>query len=84
MNSVIDYVEFPAASIDEFNVTRDFYSQVFGWSYAMYGEDYADTGDSGTTSGINAEDPVGVVLPLVRVDDLDGMYESVKASGARS
>ena len=80
-DSHIDYIEFPASSVEELNTVRDFFSSVFGWTYAMYGDDYADTGDSGTASGVNAEDPTRAIMPLIRVLDLDATYEQVKASG---
>jgi predicted enzyme related to lactoylglutathione lyase len=78
----IDYVEFPASSIEELNKTRDFFSDVFGWNYAMYGDDYADTADSGVASGVNAENPGSSVLPVIYVTDLQQAYDKVKASGA--
>jgi predicted enzyme related to lactoylglutathione lyase len=78
----IDYVELPAGSIEDLNKTRDFFSKVFGWNYAMYGEDYADTADSGVSSGINAENPAPAILPVIYVTDLTETYDAVKAHGA--
>jgi predicted enzyme related to lactoylglutathione lyase len=78
----IDYVEFPAGSVDALNRTKEFFSSVFGWNYALYGDDYADTADSGVSSGINAENPAPAVLPVIYVKDLQGTYDKVKASGA--
>jgi hypothetical protein len=77
----IDYVEFPAQSITELNETRDFFSTVFGWNYAMYGDDFADTADSGTFSGVNAENPAPATLAVVHVADLQAIYEKVTAAG---
>ncbi len=77
----IGYVEFPARSIAELQETRDFFSNVFGWSYAMYGEDFADTADSGTFSGVNAENPTPATLAVVHVADLQATYEKVTAAG---
>ncbi len=81
-NNHIDYVELPAKSVEELNKTRDFFSKVFGWNYAMYGDDYADTGDSGVSSGINAENPADAVVPVIYVTDLQQTYDVVKANGA--
>jgi predicted enzyme related to lactoylglutathione lyase len=78
----IDYVEFPASSVEKLNETRDFFSKVFGWKYAMYGEDYADTANSGVASGVNAENPAAAVLPVIYADDLEKAYDEVKAAGA--
>ncbi|MDO5076439.1 VOC family protein [Corynebacterium sp.] len=77
----IDYVEFPARSIAELTETRDFFSDVFGWNYAMYGDDFADTADSGTFSGVNAENPAPATLAVVHVADLQATYEKVTAAG---
>ncbi len=48
----------------------------------MYGDDYADTGDSGVASGVNAENPATAILPIVYVTNLEQTYDKVKASGA--
>lgn len=77
----IDYVEFPAKSIEEMNKTCDFFNGVFGWNYAMYGDDFADTADSGTFSGVNAENPAPATLAIVHVADLQATYDKVKAAG---
>jgi predicted enzyme related to lactoylglutathione lyase len=77
----IDYVEFPAKSVAELNKTKDFFNSVFGWKYALYGEDFADTADSGTFSGVNAENPAPATLAIVHVSDLQSVYEKVKAAG---
>jgi len=82
INNQIDYVELPAKSIDDLNKARDFFTDVFGWNYAMYGDDYADTGDSGVSSGVNAENPATTVLPVIYVTDLQATYEKIKVSGA--
>jgi len=80
-NNHIDYVELPSGSIQDLNKTRDFFTEVFGWKYAMYGEDYADTADSGVASGINAENPAPSVLPVIYVNDLEQTFKKVKKSG---
>jgi|SRR3569623_1648765 len=82
-NNHIDYVEFPSKSIEDLQKTRDFFTGVFGWKYAMYGDDYADTADSGTANGINAENPAPAILPIVYVSDLEQTYEKVKSAGAQ-
>lgn len=80
-NNQIDYIEFPAKSVEELNKTRDFFSSVFGWKYAMYGDDYADTSESGVFSGINAEGPTQNILAIIYVDNLAKAYDKVKAAG---
>ncbi|MBP6038429.1 MAG: VOC family protein [Candidatus Saccharimonas sp.] len=77
----IDYIEFPAKSIETLNKTRDFFKSVFGWSYAMYGDDFADTADSGIFSGVNAENPAPATLAIIHVADLQATYDKVKTGG---
>lgn len=80
-NNHIDYIEFPTSSVDNLKQTRDFFSTVFGWSYAMYGEDYADTGDSGVYSGVNAENPTTAALVIIYSSNLAESLEKVKKAG---
>ena len=51
----INFIEFPAKSIDDLQKSKDFYRTVFGWSYKDWGDDYSDTKESGLGSGINAD-----------------------------
>lgn len=51
----IDFIEFPAKSVEDLNKAKTFYTNVFGWSYKEWGDDYCDTKDSGLGSGINAD-----------------------------
>jgi predicted enzyme related to lactoylglutathione lyase len=51
----IDFIELPAHSKQELAAAKAFYGSVFGWSYKDWGDDYADTHDSGLGSGINAD-----------------------------
>ncbi len=73
----IDHIEFPAQGAVELAAVKAFYGNVFGWSYTMYGNDYADTPDSVTESGINAEDPAPAPLIVIHVADLDTAYHNV-------
>ena len=77
----IDYIEFPAKSVADLSQTRDFFKQAFGWSHVMYGEDYADTSDSGVYSGINAESPTAAPLVIVYSSNLTESLENVRAAG---
>ena len=49
----------------------------------MYGDDYADTADSGVYSGINAENPTSTSLIVIYVADLQKAYDKVKAAGGK-
>jgi predicted enzyme related to lactoylglutathione lyase len=83
----IDYVEFPAPSAVALGANKKFYSEVFGWSFQDWGEEYADTKDSGIGSGI-ASDPVhrpATPLVVLYSAELEATREKViKAGGSIS
>lgn len=39
VNNHIDYVEFPAKDIGELEKIKEFFGEVFDWSYTMYGDE---------------------------------------------
>lgn len=61
----IDFVELPAKTAAALELSKAFYSSVFGWSYKDWGDDYSDTKDSGLGSGINADPEHQPSQPLV-------------------
>ena len=79
----IDYIELPAASVAELAAAKAFYTQAFGWSYKDWGDDYADTNDSGVSSGINADadHKPSAPLPVIHVADIDAARAGVAAAG---
>lgn len=79
----IDYIELPANNPAEFSKVKSFYGGVFGWEYEQWGDDYADTKDSGVGSGISAERPSKAPLVVIYVSDIDAAYSSVKAAGGK-
>lgn len=80
----IDYVEFPAQSQETFAASKRFYSEVFGWSFHDWGDDYSDTKSSGVTSGFSAASehrPAGT-LAVLYTTDLEGARDrAIKAGG---
>ncbi len=80
----IDYVEFPAASIEAHAAAKQFYGDVFGWSYQSWGDDYSDTKDSGIGSGINAssDQPISKPLVVLFATDLEAVRERIIKAGA--
>ena len=72
----IDYVELPASDLP---ASKAFYTAAFGWAYKDWGDDYADTHDSGITSGLTAGTHPLVVL---YADDLEATRDRVRAAGA--
>jgi predicted enzyme related to lactoylglutathione lyase len=61
----ISYVEFPAASAEALRAAKQFYTDVFGWKFQDWGDDYADTQSSGIGSGINSDPSHQPPAPLV-------------------
>ena len=80
----IDYVEFPAPSKESHAAAKQFYSNVFGWSYQSWGDDYSDTKDSGISSGISSASEQRTAKPLVVLYSADleaTLARVVKAGG---
>ncbi|MEU9831358.1 VOC family protein [Streptosporangium sp. NPDC048047] len=79
----IDLVEFPAESVEQLQAAKEFFGQVFGWKFQDWGDHYADTADSGVSSGLIANAGARSRMPLavVHVDDLEAAYEKVTGAG---
>lgn len=77
----IDLVEFPVKSAAELKQTKDFFAEVFGWKYTDWGEEYADTSDSGASSGINADGGSSMPLTVIYSDDLEKTKERIVQNG---
>lgn len=45
----INYIEFPAKDL---NITKAFFSKVFGWSFTDFGPDYSAFTDAGISGGV--------------------------------
>ena len=80
----IDLVEFPASSPQQVAATTAFFTEVFGWSYTHYGDEYSDSRDSGVTNGVNGSAPgekSRVPLAVVYVTDLEAARSAVTGAG---
>jgi len=78
----IDLIEFPVKSIGQLKLTKEFFTNVFNWKYADWGDNYSDTSGSGTNSSINADDGARMPLTVIYSDDLEKTKElAVKNSG---
>ena len=77
----VDYVELPSVTAHE--VTRGFYSKAFGWKFTDYGPDYAATTTGDVDVGLNGQpgEALAAPLPVIRVDDLEALFDSVSKSG---
>jgi uncharacterized protein len=77
----IDYVELPSATAHE--LTRAFYSKAFGWSFTDFGPDYSAMTTGDVDVGLNGqrEDALSAPLPVIRVDDLEAVFDAVTKAG---
>jgi uncharacterized protein len=84
-NGRVDYIEFPVPSYKKMQETKLFYSSVFGWNYKNWGEDYADTHDSGVSSGLNGDTTNKLAHPLavIHVEKLEAVKQVIVSSGGR-
>lgn len=79
----LNFIEFPAKNPEQLKNTQAFFSNVFGWSYKKWGDNYADTQDSGVSSGINADPDNQPDHPLavIYTDNLETMRARIVAAG---
>lgn len=74
----IDYIEFTSPDLE---VTQDFFTAAFGWSFIDYGPDYRDIQQAGTGGGLE-RGAARAPLIVLHTDDLDAAYAKVVAAGA--
>jgi predicted enzyme related to lactoylglutathione lyase len=81
--NTIDFVEFPAKSVAEIGSAKAFYSEVFGWAFRDWGDDYIDTQSAGVGTGFNADSSHRPAKPLVVIyaADLDAALAKVTEAG---
>jgi predicted enzyme related to lactoylglutathione lyase len=81
----IDYVEFPADSAATHQATKQFYQDVFGWTFQDWGDDYSDTKSSGVASGVNSNPSHRPPAPLVVLfsSDIEETKARVVKAGGR-
>ena len=79
----VDLIEFPVKSVGELQSSKQFFSQVFGWKFQDWGEDYVDTKDSGVSTGLIADPQSQASMPLtvIYVDGLEEAYRKIVDAG---
>lgn len=82
-NNQIDLIEFPANSAKELKAAKKFFSDVFDWSFKDWGDEYADTQNSGVASGINAADPPSKPLAVIYSENLESTKNKIVDSGGK-
>lgn len=79
----IDYIELPAADLQK---TREFYANVFGWSFQEYGPDYCAFGDGRMDGGfyrsqLRSTASEGSALVVMYADDLEATQRRIVDHG---
>ncbi|MEE9319201.1 MAG: VOC family protein [Granulosicoccus sp.] len=84
-NLKIDYIELPAA---DFTAIQDFYSNVFGWTFESWGDQYLAFNDGRLDGGFYKTGPelcsntiTGAALVIFYASDLEAVHEAVVKAG---
>ncbi len=84
-NGKINYVEFP---VKNFNATKKFFAQVFGWEFEDYGPDYCAFSNAGIDGGFykantfaSVED--GSVLVVIYSLQIEQVQDAIKDAGGQ-
>jgi predicted enzyme related to lactoylglutathione lyase len=82
-HETINYIELPATDIV---VAKQFFSQVFGWAFSDFGDDYAAFSNAGIAGGfyrseLKATTAAGSVLVVFYSADLEATRAKIEAHG---
>ena len=75
-----NYVELPVRDVPG---AKAFYAAAFGWDFTDFGPDYASTTSGDTDVGLNGDEAqwTAHLLPVIEVQDLEGVEAKVRAAG---
>jgi len=78
----IVYLELPA---QEMAASRDFYANLFGWTFQDYGPTYAAFSESGIEGGLNADPAERTTAPLavIESENLEETEQSILKAGGK-
>ena len=81
----INYIEFQVKSIP---ATKEFFSQVFGWKFVDYGDEYCAIDNASIDAGFYQSDKTmlsenGSALIVLYSNELEATLEKVKAAGGK-
>ena len=81
----LDYVEYPAFDLE---ATRNFFGEVFGWSFEEFGPDYCAFAGQGLDGGFYRSELYsstrnGSALLVFYSDDLEATLAKIEAAGGR-
>jgi predicted enzyme related to lactoylglutathione lyase len=85
LNNKINYIEIPAQNIA---ATKDFFSDVFGWSFIDYGPEYCSFIGQGVDGGFFKSDLVvstknGSPLIVLYSNDLEATQNKIEKAGGK-
>ena len=80
----INYLEYPAKDLE---ATKNFFIQVFGWSFTDYGPEYSSFNHAGIDGGFFKADLCslaknGACLTVILSNDLEATEAKIKRAGA--
>lgn len=81
----INYIEIPSKNIE---VSKNFFSEVFGWNFVDYGPDYISFGNEGIDGGFYKSDltvstATGSALIVLYSNELETTQSKIEASGGK-
>ena len=78
----LEYLELPTSNLA---ATRSFYEQAFAWTMTEFAPTYAATTTGDTDVGLQADasEAPRAPLPVIQVDELEAVLESVQAAGGK-
>lgn len=81
-NNHINYIEFKAIDLE---VTKVFYSKVFGWSFTDYGPTYTSFSESGVAGGFEKTETeiVNGALVVIYNENLEDIKQQVVEANAK-
>ncbi len=81
-NLKIVYLELPA---QELAASRNFYANLFGWTFQDYGPTYAAFSNSGTEGGLNADPAERTKAPLAVIEsqNIEETEQSILKAGGK-
>jgi predicted enzyme related to lactoylglutathione lyase len=83
MPTPIVYLELPSSNIA---ADKQFYANLFGWTFEDFGPEYATFHQAGLEGGFNATRDDGrsrAPLPVLETGDIEAMERSITAAGGR-
>ena len=81
-NLKIVYLELPT---DNLATTKNFYTNLFGWTFQDYGPTYAAFSGSGTEGGFNADpaEHTKAPLPVIESENLEQTEQAILKAGGK-